>query len=65
MDEGTGRRGVVMSVAGWFFMGISVFLTTGGFLWCVWKVLKTPESSDRMHGVLDTERRVESEDRPD
>lgn len=52
-----------MTLGGWCFMIVSVVFTTGGFAWCVWKVLKTPRSTERVHGVLDTEVRIEDEDK--
>ncbi len=51
-----------MNLSGWIVMLLSVGGTTGFFLWCLWRVLQPPDKTRRMHGVLDTERRIEEED---
>jgi transcription initiation factor TFIID subunit TAF12 len=57
----TGGR--AMTRWGWLLMGVSVGGTTGLFVWCLWRVLRTPESREKVHGVLDTEREIEEQDR--
>jgi hypothetical protein len=52
-----------MSGAGWVLMVASVGLTTGFFVWCLQRVLRSPDSVERIHGVLDTERKIEARDR--
>jgi len=52
-----------MTLAGWILMAASVGATTGLFAWCLWRVLRTPESRDKLHGMLDTEREIEERDR--
>jgi hypothetical protein len=51
-----------MTLWGWLLMGASVGATTGLFVWCLGRVLRTPESGDKLHGVLDTEREIEERD---
>lgn len=52
-----------MTPAGWMLMLVSVGATTGFFAWCLWRVLRSPESPDKVHGMLDTEREIEERDR--
>ncbi|MCU0858131.1 MAG: hypothetical protein MUC65_07000 [Pontiellaceae bacterium] len=42
-----------MNLSGWIVMIISVGSVTGFFIWCVWKVLKTPEAPQHMHAPDD------------
>jgi hypothetical protein len=44
-----------MSSLGWIVMLGSVALTTLGFAWCLWKVLRTPGATERIHAPPDTE----------
>jgi hypothetical protein len=44
-------------------MLLSVGGTTGFFFWCIKRVLRPPASTDKMHGVLDTELDIEEEER--
>jgi hypothetical protein len=39
-----------MTLGGWIVMVASVGAVVSLFLWCVYKVLTTPEDADRMHG---------------
>ena len=39
-----------MTPGGWIVMILSVGSVTAVFLWCIWKVLKTPEESEKIHG---------------
>jgi hypothetical protein len=39
-----------MTLGGWIVMILSVGTVTGVFLWCLWKVLMTPEESEKLHG---------------
>lgn len=39
-----------MTAGGWFVMLVSVGSVTALFLWCVWKVLTTPEETEKLHG---------------
>ena len=52
-----------MSLGGWVVMLLSVGGTTGFFFWCIKRVLRPPVSTDKMHGVLDTELDIEEEER--
>lgn len=52
-----------MSLGGWLVMILSVGGTTGFFFWCIKRVLRPPISTDKMHGVLDTELEIEEEER--
>lgn len=52
-----------MTLAGWVMMIVSVGVTTGCFVWCLLRVLRAPESSSHLHGILDTEREIEEKDR--
>ena len=40
-----------MTPGGWLVMILSVGSVTGVFFWCLWKVLKTPEDSEKLHGL--------------
>ncbi|MCS6971071.1 MAG: hypothetical protein RMM29_03935 [Planctomycetota bacterium] len=50
-----------MSWAGWLTMLAAVGGATALFAWCLWKVLSTPQATERLHGVPDTEPRDQRE----
>lgn len=52
-----------MTHAGWIVMLLSVGGTTCFFAWCISRVLREPKSGEKMHGVLDTEMKIEEEDK--
>lgn len=52
-----------MTFGGWMVLLFSVGGTTGFFVWCIWRVLRPPDRIDKLHGVLDTEVRIEEEER--
>lgn len=52
-----------MTWGGLITMVLSVGGTTGFFAWCIWRILRPPTETDRLHGVLDTELRIEEEER--
>ena len=52
-----------MTTGGLIIMILSVGGTTGFFAWCIWRVLSPPDSTHKMHGVLDTEMKIEEEER--
>lgn len=52
-----------MTPAGWIVMLLSVGGTTCFFGWCISRVLREPKSGEKMHGVLDTEARIEAEEK--
>jgi hypothetical protein len=52
-----------MTLAGWIVMLLSVGGTTTFFFWCIRRVLRPPDSTDTMHGVLDTELEIEEAER--
>jgi len=39
-----------MTFGGWINMLLSVGSVTVLFGWCVWKVLRTPEETEKIHG---------------
>lgn len=39
-----------MTLGGWIVMTLSVGSVTIAFLWCIWKVLTTPEEQEKIHG---------------
>jgi hypothetical protein len=39
-----------MTPGGWIVMILSVGSVTIFFLWCLWKVLTTPNESEKLHG---------------
>ena len=41
-----------MTLGGWIVMLSSVVGVTVVFLWCLWKVLTTPEESEKLHGFF-------------
>ena len=52
-----------MSLGGWLVMILSVGGTTAFFFWCIRRVLRPPDSTGKMHGVLDTELEIEEAER--
>jgi hypothetical protein len=52
-----------MTFAGFLIMLLSVGGTTGFFAWCLWRILRSPSRTDRLHGVLDTELEIEEEEK--
>ena len=52
-----------MTWGGLITMVLSVGGTTGFFAWCIWRILRSPGQTDRLHGVLDTELDIEDEER--
>jgi len=52
-----------MTWAGLLVMALSVGGTTGFFAWCIWRILRTPGETQKLHGVLDTELKIEEEER--
>jgi len=39
-----------MTLGGWIVMLLSVISVIVVFLWCLWKVLTTPDESEKLHG---------------
>lgn len=39
-----------MTTGGWIIMFLSVSTVTVLFIWCIWKVLRTPGEPEKMHG---------------
>lgn len=52
-----------MTIGGWIVMLLSVGGATLFFAWCIWRVLRPPGSTHKMHGVLDTETEIEERER--
>lgn len=52
-----------MTLGGLLAMLVSVGGTTFFFGWCIWRILKPPGFTDKVHGVLDTEREIEDAER--
>lgn len=52
-----------MTLGGWIVMLLSVGGTTFFFLWCISRVLRPPDKTKKMHGVLDTGLAIEEEER--
>lgn len=52
-----------MTFGGWIVMVLSIGGSTGFFAWCIWRVLRPPGSTHKMHGVLDTETEIEEKER--
>lgn len=52
-----------MSAGGWMVMLLSVGGTTFFFVWCITRVLRPPDKTKKMHGVLDTELQIEEDER--
>lgn len=44
-----------MTVDGWIMMIVSVGSTTGLFIWCVMKVLATPDASRHVAAPIETD----------
>jgi hypothetical protein len=52
-----------MTVGGWINMLLSVGSVTLLFAWCVWKVLRTPEETEKIHGFdFETPDKAEEEE---
>lgn len=51
-----------MNFAGWMIMLLSVGGTTSFYFWCLRRVLRKSDAEEKLHGVLDTERRIEEEE---
>jgi hypothetical protein len=52
-----------MTLGGLIIMILSVGGTTGLFSWCIWRILRNPGESGKLHGVLDTELQIEEEEK--
>jgi len=39
-----------MTAGGWIVMLVSVGTVMVAFAWCLWKVLTTPEETEKVHG---------------
>jgi hypothetical protein len=39
-----------MTTGGWIIMLLSVGAVTVLFLWCIWRVLRTPGETEKLHG---------------
>ncbi len=52
-----------MTLGGWCIMLLSVGGTSSFFAWCVWRVLRPPDKTRKLHGVLDTEVEIEETER--
>ncbi len=39
-----------MTTGGWIVMILSVGTVSTVFFWCLWKVLSTPDESEKLHG---------------
>jgi hypothetical protein len=39
-----------MTIGGWVIMIVSVGSVACLFFWCLWKVLVTPQESEKLHG---------------
>jgi len=52
-----------MTWEGLLVMALSVGGTTGFFAWCIWRILRAPGRTEKLHGVLDTELKIEEEER--
>lgn len=39
-----------MTIGGWIMLIASIGLVTGLFIWCIYKVLSTPEETEHIHG---------------
>ena len=44
-----------MTIGGWITMIVSVGFVTILLVWCMWKVLTTPEATKHLHGELDVD----------
>ena len=53
-----------MTTSGWIVMFFSVGSALALFLWCLWKVLTTPQETEKIHGAagLDTPDSIECVD---
>lgn len=39
-----------MTFGGWIVMAVSVSSVTGLFIWCILRVLRSPEQREHLHG---------------
>ena len=42
-----------MTAGGWIMMLLAIGGMTGLLVWCVWKVVSTPGSTEHLHGLAD------------
>lgn len=52
-----------MTAGGLIVMVLSVGGTTAFFFWCIHRVLRKPGETEKMHGFLDTEVKIEDEEK--
>ena len=43
-----------MTLSGWIIMALSVGSVSALLIWCILKVLRTPEEADHVHGFEQT-----------
>ena len=51
-----------MTPGGWLIMGISVGSVTSLMIWCIYKVIQTPDETEHLHGI---ELHTPDQDEPD
>ncbi len=39
-----------MTIGGWIILTVSVGTVTALFIWCIFKVIRTPDETKHMHG---------------
>ena len=44
-----------LTPGGWITMILSVGFVTSLFVWCIWRVLRSPDASEHMHSQMDIE----------
>jgi hypothetical protein len=42
-----------MTLSGWIMMGLTVSASTGLLVWCVIRVLRTPQATRHLHSLAD------------
>lgn len=42
-----------MTAAGWIVMSVAIFGMTSLLVWCVWKVVSIPQSTEHLHSPAD------------
>lgn len=52
-----------MTFGGIIIMILSVGGTTGFFAWCIWRIIRNPDDTEKLHGVLDTELQIEEDEK--
>jgi hypothetical protein len=52
-----------MTLGGLVIMILSVGGTTAFFAWCIRRILRQPDQTRKLHGVLDTELEIELEEK--